>query len=189
IIRRQAGDNRFPSDPVDWVLSGPHFFVANPFNKTPRAVCTEKGHYDVIDLEAIPDDYLPRTNYLPMADRSEYVKRTPRVSWVDEGEIAPKPVTDYFRYVHRRRIGASSERTLSCAVVPPGSSHVNTVLSLTFSSPKFLIDTVGTMSSVIADYFVKSTGLADLYDSTLLRIPLVHVVPVAARACALNCLT
>lgn len=189
IIRRQAGDNRFPSDPVDWVLSGPHFFVANPFNKTPKKVCETHKAYDVIDLEAIPDDYLPRTNYLPMADRAEYLKRTPRVSWVDEGEIAPKPVTDYFRYVHRRRIGASSERTLSCAVVPPGSAHVHTVLSLTFSSPKFLIDAIGTMSSIIADYFVKSTGLADLYDSTLSRIPLVHVVPVAARACALNCLT
>ena len=24
-----------------------------------------------------PDDYLPRTNYRPMADRAEYARRTP----------------------------------------------------------------------------------------------------------------
>ena len=77
IHRRTSGDNGFVTDPSDWVLSGPHFFLANPFNKTPRRVCTDKGHYDQIDLEAIPDDYLPRTNYRPMADRAEYLRRIP----------------------------------------------------------------------------------------------------------------
>ena len=86
IHRRTSGDNGFVTDASDWVLSGPHFFLANPFNKTPRRVCTANGHYDPIDLEAIPDDYLPRTNYHPMADRAEYLRRTPRVSWVEPGE-------------------------------------------------------------------------------------------------------
>lgn len=39
-IRRQTG---FVQSPTDLVLSGPHFFVGNPLNKTPRAICTEKG--------------------------------------------------------------------------------------------------------------------------------------------------
>ena len=97
IHRRTSGDNGFVTDASDWVLSGPHFFLANPFNKTPRRVCTANGHYDPIDLEAIPDDYLPRTNYHPMADRAEYLRRTPRVSWVEPGEAGAKPVTEYFR--------------------------------------------------------------------------------------------
>ena len=45
-IRREH-DAGFPTSPEDWVLSGPHFFLANPFNKTPRRVCTANGHYDV----------------------------------------------------------------------------------------------------------------------------------------------
>jgi type I restriction-modification system DNA methylase subunit len=57
-IRR---DTRFPADAGQWVLSGPHFFVGNPFNKTPRAVSTANGHYDNLDLTHLPDDYLPRT--------------------------------------------------------------------------------------------------------------------------------
>ena len=77
IHRRTSGDSGFVTDTSDWVLSGPHFFLANPFNKTPSRVCTANGHYDPIDLEAIPDDYLPRTNYQPMADRAEYLRRTP----------------------------------------------------------------------------------------------------------------
>src|SRR5690606_8499069 len=147
------------------------------------------SHYDVLDLETLPDDYLPRTNYWPMAERAEYLRRTPRVSWVEEGESQARPVTEFFRYVHRRRIGPSSERTLSCAIVPPGVAHVHTVLSLTFVEPRALVDTTATMSSCVADFFVKSTGLADLYDSTLSRIPLVRSDELAARALVLNCLT
>jgi len=81
ISRRPSSDAGFAASPADWVLSGPHFFLANPYNKTPRKVCTEKGHYDIIDLPTLPDDYLPRTNYRPMPDRAEYARRTPRVSW------------------------------------------------------------------------------------------------------------
>lgn len=47
------------------MLSGPHFYVGNPFNKTPRTACIANGHYDDIDLTAIPDNFLPRTVYRP----------------------------------------------------------------------------------------------------------------------------
>ncbi|MFP3549117.1 class I SAM-dependent DNA methyltransferase [Paraburkholderia sp. SIMBA_049] len=189
IVRRMATDAKFPGSPNDWILSGPHFFVATPFNKTPFKACTSNKAYAQLDLETLPDDYLPRTNYLPMVDRAEYLRRTPRVSWVEEGEDAAKPVTAYYRYVHRRRIGSASERTLSCALVPPGVTHINTVVSLTFASHRALVDIQAVMASVLADFFVKSTGLGDLFGSTLSRIPLVHSDALAARALSLNCLT
>ena len=83
ISRRIPANNGFCVRPADWIVSGPHFFLANPFYKMPRRVSTANGHYDVIDLMTMPDDYLPRTNYQPMADRAEYEHRTPTVSWVD----------------------------------------------------------------------------------------------------------
>ena len=86
ISRRPNSDTGFAESTADWVLSGPHFFLANPYNKTPRKVCTANGHYDIIDLATLPDDYLPRTNYRPMADRAEYERRTPRVSWTVQRE-------------------------------------------------------------------------------------------------------
>ncbi|WP_295405482.1 N-6 DNA methylase [uncultured Thiocystis sp.] len=93
-IRRETG---FPADADQWVLSGPHFFVGTPFYKTPRAVCTANSHYDCLDLTALPDDYLPRTNYVPDCSPAEYAERTPRVPWVDARDARtpnPEDATD-----------------------------------------------------------------------------------------------
>ena len=65
---------------------------AHPLYKTPRAICTEKGHYDCLDLTTLPDDYLPRTNYRPDVPAAEYRARTPRVPWGEK-----KPVTEFYR--------------------------------------------------------------------------------------------
>ncbi|WP_026131765.1 hypothetical protein [Pandoraea sp. B-6] len=189
IRRRQSTDPGFAFSPDDWVLSGPHFFVATPFNKTPRKVCDTHRAYDSVDLETLPEDYLPRTNYHPMFDRTEYLRRTPVVSWVEPGETTEKPVTAYYRYVHRRRISTSMERTLISTLVPPGSAHIHPVLSLTFKDLRCLVDVSGLTASVVADFFVKSTGLADLYENTLGRLPHLSSSAIAARALAMNCLT
>ena len=124
-----------------------------------------------------------------MADQCEYMRRTPLVNWVKDGDSIAQPVTDFYRYIHRRRISVSMERTLNCTVIPPQSAHVSPVLSLTFKSNSALLNTLAFMASLIADFFVKSTGLADLYDSTLSRIPLSHSTPALARAASLTCLT
>lgn len=189
ISRRPLDDSGFVTSAADWVLSGPHFFIANPLNKTPRAVCIERSQYDQVDLEEMPVDYLPRSNFRPMVDRPEYMKRTPRVSWVEGDESIAKPTTAFFRYVHRRRIGSASERTLSSAIIPPGSAHVHTILSLAFRRSEDLVALSGLTYSLIADFFVKSTGVVDLYDSTLSRLPFIKDSSITVRALALNCLT
>ena len=83
------------------ILSGPHYFVGNPFNKTPRRQCTLSSHYDALDLVALPEDYLPRTNYLPACDPAEYARRAPNVSWAESGEREPRKTTAYFRVINR----------------------------------------------------------------------------------------
>ena len=65
LITREEDPSFQPVAADDWIISGPHFFVGTPFNKTPRSRCTEKGHYDDIDLTEIADDYLPRAVYRP----------------------------------------------------------------------------------------------------------------------------
>ncbi|NMG69169.1 class I SAM-dependent DNA methyltransferase [Parazoarcus communis] len=190
LIRRPISDAGFPASPEDWVLSGPHFFLANPFNKTPRKVCTANGHYDVLDLETLPDDYLPRTNYRPMADRAEYLRRTPRVSWVEEGETQGRPVTEFFRHVHRRAIGASSERTACPAILPPKAAHIDGVFSITFRKLHQNLSFAIGMTSVVVDFLVKSTGKSDLRGDLADKLPLIEATPSAcSRFVALNCLT
>ena len=191
IGRIPTSDNGFAPSPADWVLSGPHFFVANPHMKTPRKVCTEKGHYDVIDLETLPDDYLPRTNYRPMSDKVEYLRRTPRVSWVDDGEASEKAVTAYFRLVNREMIGPSSERTLIATLMPPGAAHINTLLGHAFRDSKELCGVLGYMQSLLADFRVKSTGMGHANTTLVGQLPIPErwAPDVVARALALNCLT
>ena len=186
IVRRSAIDNNFPKTPEDWVLSGPHFFVANPFYKTPRKNCNTPLAYDSISLEAVPDDYLPRTNYWPISDRFEYRRRSPRANWVDEGEGREKTVIELFRCFIRRRLSQSGERTLISALVPPTAAHINQVLSLAFRENIDLIHVAGVTASVVADFFVKSTGLGDVYDSTLGRLPHISSMAISVRALSLN---
>jgi hypothetical protein len=189
IIRNEDRSATFASDASDWVLSGPHFYVATPFSKTPRSVCSEKGHYDQIGLDTLPDSYLPRTNFVPMEDRDEYRRRTPRVHWTDDSGAVSMPVIDNFRYVQRRRISTSMERTLNSILAPPGVAHVSTVLSLTFRKLNELVAFTGISHSTISDFFVKSTGLGDLYDATLSRLPYFESQALTLRTLALNCLT
>lgn len=189
LTRRAAGDNRFPAMPQDWVLSGPHFFLANPYNKTPRRSCTANGHYDMLDLETLPEDYLPRSNYLPMADRVEYARRVPRVSWVEEGESTAKPVTDYYRFVSRRMLAISSERTLIGALVAPGTAHINTVQNVVLHGVDVLLTSTPFFFSLIADFYIKSTGRADVY-GLLEKLPHLDAdTRLSTRVLVLNSLT
>ncbi|MES1653127.1 hypothetical protein, partial [Escherichia coli] len=64
--------SQFPKNPSQWVVSGPHFFVGNPFYNTPKEICDTNKAYDNLDLLTLPDDYLPRTNYIPACDAQEY---------------------------------------------------------------------------------------------------------------------
>lgn len=183
----------FPEKATQWVMSGPHFFVGTPYYKTPRAECTLNSHYDVLDLTALPEAYLPRTNYIPACDVAEYQARIPRVPWVDAGEAEPKRVTEYYRFVNREMIGPSSERTLIPVIIPKHVTHINTCLGTSFKDTQKLIDYYSMCLSVILDYRVKSTGMGHANTSLINQLPLLSDSKFRAnlhcRALLLNSLT
>ena len=189
LTRRPTTDPGFAATPHDWVLSGPHFFLANPFNKTPRKVCTANGHYDIIDLQTLPDDYLPRTNYRPMPDRAEYLRRTPRVSWLEKGEMQVRAVTEFYRLAFRAMIPPSGERTLAGTLIPPGAAHIHGVQSTAFQYAADLLAAGCISSALVADWYIKSIGRSNLH-GTWLQLPRFELSPaLASRYLALNCLT
>ncbi len=189
IRRRPNTDSGFPASPADWVLSGPHLYLANPYNKTPRKVCTANGHYDCLDLETLPEDYLPRTNYRPMADTVEYQRRVPQVGWVDQGEISERPVTDFYRLAFRAMIPPAGERTLTGALMPPGAGHTNGVQSSAFRRSRDLITAGIVSSSLVGDWYIKSIGRSNLH-GTWFQLPQLSLQgEMAGRYLSLNCLT
>ncbi|VXC99877.1 N-6 DNA methylase [Pseudomonas sp. 9AZ] len=202
-IVRRVDDVSFVLDVSDWIVSGPHFYVANPFNKTPRAVCVANGHYDCIDLELLSRNYLPRTNYYPMVDRVEYNKRIPHVGWVEVESVklpwcdlttAEKEIfvgvfedglyevlrsklrkyTQNYRLVNREMIGPSAERTLITAVIPPGAANLNTVLGHSFKDLRELIYFAAFTFSIVSDFRVKSSGMGHANMNLMSQLPTIH---------------
>jgi hypothetical protein len=188
IVRNADRSAPFAASPQDWIMSGPHFFLANPFNKTPRAICRINSDYDPLDLEAQQDGYLPRTNYLPMGDRAEYIRRTPSVPW------AAVKVTGTYRLAFRKMISSSLERTLVGCIVPPGVAHTNGVISVAFKSAAKMLAAASFMSSLVLDFFLKGTGKSNLYEDTLLSLLVDREsrdgsIASVQRILSLNCLT
>ena len=184
-IRRET---RFPGGVSEWILSGPHIHIANPLFKTPRRVCTANGHYDPIDLTAIPEDYLPRTNYVPACGEQEYRRRLPRVDWGER-----RPVTEYYRFVNREMLSQAGERTFIPAIVPPGAGQVNTVFSVIFRELRTLVDFSGMAVSLPVDFRVKSTGMGHANKTLLEQLPVfadANLLPaLRVRTLLLVCLT
>ncbi len=168
-IRRET---RFPVRAADLVLSGPHFFAGNPLSKTPRGKCTQNSHYDVLDLTALPDDYLPRTNYVPACEPDEYRRRTPAVPWREPGESAPRKVTAYYRVLNREMVGPSAERTLITALIAGGTAHIHTAVASIFHDASACLDFAALSISLVLDFFVKSTGIGHVQRAWLSRLPI-----------------
>ncbi len=187
-IRRET---RFPESADEWILSGPHFYVGNPLYKTPRELCTQNSHYDILDLTDLPDDYLPRTNYVPACGAAEYQARTPRVPWEENGRR--KRVTEYYRVTNREMIGPAAERTLITHIVAKDVAHIHTCLSTIFKNLDDMLLYFAASISIPIDYRVKSTGMGHANTSLLKQLPILKrnklVYFIILRALSLTALT
>ncbi|MGD0128852.1 MAG: hypothetical protein ABSF46_26155 [Terriglobia bacterium] len=179
-IRRETC---FPESAGEWILSGPYIHIANPLFKTPRRVCEANGHYDALDLTMLPEDYLPRTNYVPACDAETYRARTPRVPWGDQ-----KRVTEFYRCVNREMLSQAGERTLLATIVPSGVGQVHTVFSNIFESTERLVEYVAMALSLCVDFRVKSTGMGHANKTLMDRLPYAADHQLTLRALLLNCL-
>ena len=179
---------RFPKGPEELVLSGPHFFVGNPLYKTPRRVCSSNKAYDVIDLTEIPDDYLPRTNYVPGAPMDEYRRLAPR--WSSENGVE-KSVSDFYRVVVNNMLAPGGERTFQPAILATQVAHVNTVNSYLFANVEEMVCAAAAWMSLPTDFLVKTTGMGHLQPNMARRLLVVTSfhAQLRARALMLNCLT
>ena len=179
-------DTTFVEAEADMVLSGPHFYVGNPFYKTPKAVCSSNKAYDVIDLVEMPPEYIPRTNYVPACESAEYRSRAPKVPWSEAARSS-----DYFRIVVPNMIGPGSERTLQAAIIPPGPGHIHTVNSYAFSGDADLLAVAACWMSLPFDFFIKSTGAEHFQPNLARRIPILRgdFPERELRVLMLNCLT
>ena len=184
---------QFPEKQELWVLSGPHFFNANPLFQTPRAICDTNRSYDRLDLTTLPLDFIPRSNYTPLCAPEEYERRTPKVTWLSESSNQRGLVTNYYRICYRAMVGPWAEKTLIGAIYPPGISHINGVRSYAFGSTDLLLSVAGLHFSLPYDFMLKAAGVSNLH-TKLEEYPYIDDYSfsndfINARVLGLTCLT
>lgn len=171
IIKRHTS---FPENINQWVISGPHFYLGNIFHQTPREVCNTHRAYDGVDLLTMPNNYLPRTNYLPACSIDEYKRSIVKVPWVEKGYKEEKRFSEYYRCVNREMVGSASERTLITAIVPKGPAHIHTCFSVAFSDSQLLLDYFSFTLSIVLDFRVKSSGVGHVNKSLVEQFPILN---------------
>lgn len=163
-IRRET---IFPNvDCFEMVYSGPHLYVSNPLYKTPRQRCILNTDYDIIDLTISDEDTNARTNYIPLAGS---VQQIPGFDGETEQGLR---WADYYKIGFRKMLSQAGERTLSSAILPPRTSHINGVISTCFKDSTILLEAQSLFSSILLDFFVKTLGADNLYDSRIQGLPL-----------------
>lgn len=181
-----------PSRLNDVILQGPHFSVATPFVKQPRVPCRSNNDWDEVDLEALPADFIPRTNYQIACEREKYDRDYG--SWQLPDGTRP-PVRDHYRLAWRRMANLTAFRTLIPTIAPPETAHVHPVYSAggNLSSESLLL-LAGMLSSLVCDFMIRVSGSAEIRLDSINQLPFVPPNSQAAslfveRAARLNCLT
>lgn len=174
--------------PATWqetILQGPHLTVATPIFQQGNPTMRSNQDYSPIDLETIPETFIPRTNYQVARPLPDYLAAYPK--WNDE------PSSNYFRLAWREMCDIATVRTLQSALLPPGPTHVHAVHSLTLpGNDRSLVQLAGISHSIVADFMIKVIGNAHIKPSTWQQIPLPLNHPLephlALRTLRLNCL-
>lgn len=144
------------------------------------------GYPDVNDLEALPSNFVPRTNYQRLVDRAEFTRR--QTTWNGE------PFTNRYREAHREFVGTASVRTLQACILPPGPAHVHKVNSNYTESNWATVRWVGLLTSLPYDYLTKVYGVATLGKSYADSLPIPAGddrldAQLVLRTLRLNCVT
>ncbi len=145
------------------ILQGPHLTVACPIYQQGNPTMRSNVDYSPIDLESIPEDFIPRTNYQVARPLQGYQAAYPK--WNSE------PSSSYFRLAWRRMADSATVRTLHSAIMMPGPAFVGTVLTAKLPTASDLVVASGIWSSVPADFFIKACGATELKHGLMRRLP------------------
>ncbi|HHW52703.1 MAG TPA: class I SAM-dependent DNA methyltransferase [Acinetobacter towneri] len=170
-IAQQSGkikrDTNFPSKYEDWIVSGPHLYVSNPYYQTPQAICETNRSYDRLDLTNIGESYIPRTNYSLIGNIDNFLSNVP---WIDTDNHHSKKNFNFYRLIHRKMLNQTTERTFISAIYPPEVLHLHTCISTAFKKEEQLLEVAAVTSSLVFDFWVKNTGKSDFTSGAMKEI-------------------
>ena len=171
----------------DVILQGPHLHVATPMYKSPNRTMRNNLDWSATDFESLSSDAIPATAYKPIGSRTRY--DADYTQWEFGAARAS------YRIAWRFMAANTGERTLIPALIPPGAAHTNGLPSagLPQRDLEYLCVTSGFLSSLITDFAVRSAPKANIFPSTINRLPMNLNNPLQGaltlRVLRLNCVT
>ena len=171
----------------DAILQGPHLHVSTPLYKQPNKSMKHNLDWTSTDLETLPTNAQPVTQYKPAGDRATYDRLY--THWDNSS------ARDHYRIAWRNMAPITGERTLAAALIPPGAAHVHTVASAAPpDSMHSLIIAQAVASSLLADFMTRSSGRGHIHAHDFNRLFVLSpehelTSSVALRTLRLNCLT
>ena len=177
--------------PTSWdnaILQGPHIYVSTPLYKQPNETMRHFLDWTSTDLETLPANAQPITQYKPAGDRTTYDRLY--THWNNS------PARDHYRIAWRTQVPLTGERTLTPSIIPPGSAHVDGLYSANSSQHHKdpLVLASGALSSLLVDFYTRSRGFSHIRSSAANSLPTVSptsplALRVRYRTLRLNCLT
>lgn len=169
------------------ILNGPHLYVGNPLFKTPNNPCTSHRDWISVDLELIPDNFIPRCKYEQKCDDETYAIRQVTCKW------DKKAFDQHWRLAYREMVGTDVERTLTSGIYPPGVSCINTINMFASAKVKQLLTVASSFTSLPLDAYVRMLGKGHLLPELISGLPLVNYeqryIATISRCLSLMCLT
>lgn len=173
----------------DVILQGPHFTNNTPLVKQPNETMKNNQDWYLNDLESMEPQFVPRTSYQPATDRTSYIRGY--TQWSSSRASA----LDYYRLAWRRMMKVGNERSMHCALIPPGAAHVDAVMSAIPSnfSARSTVVAAALFSSMPVDFLVKVAAPPSLAKAFVNHLPFVMGHPLEdeliLRTLRLNCIT
>ncbi|ADY30201.1 plasmid-related protein [Cellulophaga lytica DSM 7489] len=170
-------------DNFEFIYSGPHFFTANPFYRNPQIMVNNHNDYDIINLNLIDQNFIPRTIFTRYEDSDLFKNRVVGLdNWIFT-----------YRLAMGKMIDTMSERTLQSTIIAPYTSHTNSVISIQTKSEFELLQLSGLSFSLVMDFYIKSLGKSNIYDNTIRNLIFglddIFLIFLNSRTLLLNCLS
>lgn len=151
----------------EMIYSGPHFFVSNPFYKNPRQISKLNSDYDIIDLNKIEADFVPKANF----KTNDTFKLSNQITGLF-GNGSMKRWIDSYKVATTNLLSSTGERTLQPFILPPKASHIQGLVSLVFNDNKIIVELCGLESSLVFDFLIKTIAVPKISKRVINNFPL-----------------
>ncbi|MHC2850615.1 hypothetical protein ACUXOC_002093 [Corynebacterium mucifaciens] len=156
--------------PDDWsevILKGPTLGISNPMRKAVLPSSQNNLDWIEIDLEALPNDFKPPSEYKVSEPDLQRFKKAYGY-WDPECTIRQ---VDTFRLAWKEYVGSvTGSRTLLSGLIPPNSTHVHAINSL-WGGDLLAVFAGIYSSSLLADFVVRLAGSGHVTRAIIGAVP------------------